>query len=58
MPDAYYKIIAIQNWAEHNAWFNSEFVDSVYRFYNDTGMCTISQENALDNIIIKCKIVV
>jgi hypothetical protein len=50
------KIEMILDWARKNPWFNTEFVEDLLDKYNQYGRLTGSQEQALDNIIYKCKI--
>ena len=45
------KIEAVQEWAEENTWFNTEFVDSLEEAMQKYGRLTENQESALDRII-------
>jgi len=50
------KCYKILEWAKRNPHFRTQFIKSVLDFYYETGIYTSSQEQAINNIIIKWKI--
>lgn len=54
--DYYEKCLLILKWSKNIKKFNTTFIESLIEYYNEHNEFTISQENAIDNIIYKWKI--
>lgn len=48
------KIEKIEQWAESNEWFETDFIDSVKASILKYKNITEKQKNAIDNILSKC----
>ena len=52
----YQKCERILRWSVYKTKFDTTFIEDVMRYYDERGEFTLSQENAIDNIIRKFNI--
>ena len=54
--DHYQKCERILRWSVNKTRFDTTFIEDVMSYYDERGEFTLSQENAIDNIIRKFNI--